>query len=274
LADEAFAVAGPDPDPVQVYRAWRARGSVAHFRGDFASAREGWLRSDENRPGESGWLLASVALAAAYGGETAPARELLDRAYAAIAKSRCGSQAAFAAYVEGELRATVRVEEAIPSYLEAIEGARRVGATFVEGVASVALASARTSTGDVAGAADGFAYLIAFWRGTGQTTQLWTTARNAAGLLSTVGRTRTAALMLLSADAAPGAAAVGPEIARFSGRAFTPLDELVSEEGVAELRAEAGAMGPEAVLDAAVAELRELAEARTPDPSTGTSTAS
>jgi len=71
----------------------------------------------------------------------------------------------------------------------------------------------------------------------------------------------------------PPAAAVGPEIARFSGRAFTPLDGLVSEEAVAELRAEA-AMGQEAVLDAAVAELRELAEARTPDPSTGTSTAS
>ena len=51
--------------------------------------------------------------------------------------------------------------------------------------------------------------------------QAWpaATARNAAGLLSALGRSRTAALLLICADAAPGAAAVGPEIARFSGRA-------------------------------------------------------
>jgi hypothetical protein len=135
-------------------------------------------------------------------------------------------------------------------------------ATFVEGVASVALASVRTRIGDVSAAADGFGHLIDFWRRTGQITQLWTTARNAAGLLSTVGRSRTAALLLpLSADAAPGAAAVGPEIARFSGRAFTPVDELVAGADLAELRAEAVRLGAGVVLDRAVWELQELAEA-------------
>lgn len=131
-------------------------------------------------------------------------------------------------------------------------------ATFVEGVASVALASVRTRIGDVSAAADGFGHLIDFWRRTGQITQLWTTAR----LLSTVGRSRTAALLLLlSADAAPGAAAVGPEIARFSGRAFTPVDELVAGADLAELRAEAVRLGAGVVLDRAVWELQELAEA-------------
>ncbi|MGH3365195.1 MAG: hypothetical protein ACRDOW_10735, partial [Nocardioidaceae bacterium] len=87
----------------------------------------------------------------------------------------------------------------------------------------------------------------------------WTTARNAAGLLSSLGRSRPAVLLLICADAAPGAAAVGPEIARFSGRAFTPVAELVDEAVLVGLRAEAVRLGAGAVLDQAVAELRELA---------------
>ena len=65
-------------------------------------------------------------------------------------------------------------------------------------------AAARTRIGDVSGAAAGFAYLLDFWRQTGQTTQLWTTARNAAGLLSALGRSRAAVLLLICADANQG----------------------------------------------------------------------
>ena len=88
----------------------------------------------------------------------------------------------------------------------------------------------------MAGAAEGFGYLIEFWRRTGQTTQLWTTARNAAELLASAGGTQTAALLLICADAHPGAAAVGPEIARFSGRAFTPMSDLVDGALLEDLR--------------------------------------
>lgn len=261
LAEEAFALAGPQPDPLQVHRAWSARGAVAHFRGDFAAARETWVLFAEAWPAEAGAFLASAALAAAYGGDPSAARELLDRAHAAIGRSGCGSHAAFAAYVEGELRATRLVEESVPFYMDAIEGARRVEANFVYGVAGVALASARTRIGDVSGAAEGFAYLIDNWRRTGQSTQLWTTARNAAGLLSSVGRSRTAALLLICADAAPGAAAVGPTIARYSGRVFTPVSDIVDEDGLGELRVEAVRLGAGGVLDRAVEELHELAGA-------------
>jgi len=262
LADEGIALAGADPDPAQVYRAWRARGSVAHFRGDFAAACEGWLRAEQGRPMRSGWLLASAALAAAYGGDPARARELLDQTHGLLTQARCDSQAALAAYVEGELRASVLAEDPVPFYLEAIAGARRAGATYIEGVASVSLASARTRMGDVAGAADGFVYLIDYWRRTGQATQLWTTARNAASLLSSVDRSRTAALLLLAADSEPGAAAVGPEIAWFSGRAFTAVGEIVEDEELAALSAEAVRLGGDAILDDAVAELRTLAEVK------------
>jgi predicted ATPase/DNA-binding winged helix-turn-helix (wHTH) protein len=259
LAEEAFALAGPQPDPRQVHRAWSARGAVAHFRGDFAAARETWVHFAEAWPAEAGAFLASAALATAYGGDPSAARGLLDRAHAEIVRSGCGSHAAFAAYVEGELRATGLVEASLPFYIEAIEGARRVGANFVYGVAGVALASARTRVGDVSGAAEGFAYLIDNWRRTGQSTQLWTTARNAAGLLTSVGRSQTAALLLICADAAPGAAAVGPAIARYSGRVFTPVSEIVDEARLGELRVEAVRLGAGGVLDRAVEELRELA---------------
>jgi tetratricopeptide (TPR) repeat protein len=274
LAEEAFALAGPHPDPGQVHRAWSARGAVAHFRGDFATARETWVHFAEAWPVEAGAFLASAALAAAYGGDPAAARELLDRAHAANARSGCGSHAAFAAYVEGELRATGQVEESIAFYIEAIDEAQQVGANFVDGVAGVALASARTRIGDVSGAAGGFAYLIDNWRRTGQSTQLWTTARNAAGLLSSVGRSRTAALLLICADAAPGAAAVGPAIARYSGRVFTPVSEIVDEAGLGELRTEAVRLGAGAVLDRAVEDLRQLAEVESPDPTAASSPAS
>lgn len=259
LAEQALALAGPHPDPLEIHRAWSARGAVAHFRGDFATARETWVHFAEAWPAEAGAFLASAALAAAYGGDPAAARELLDRAHAANARSGCGSHAAFAAYVEGELLATGQVEESVPFYVGAIDEAHRVGANFVYGVAGVALASARTRIGDVAGAAEGFAYLIDTWRRTGQSTQLWTTARNAAGLLSSVGRSRTAALLLICADAAPGAAAVGPAIARYSGRVFTPVSDIVDEAGLEELRVEALRLGAGAVLDRAVADLHELA---------------
>ena len=138
----------------------------------------------------------------------------------------------------------------MPYYLEAIERARRAGAAFIEGVASVALASARTRTGDVAGAAEGFGYLLDYWRRTGQTTQLWTTARNAAGLLSQVG---TAADGRAAADLrrrrSPGRPPSGREIARYSGRAFAPVADLVPDDQLAELRAEAGRLGADGVLD-------------------------
>jgi predicted ATPase/DNA-binding SARP family transcriptional activator len=258
LAEQALALSGPGPSPHPAYRAWSALGAVAHFRGDFAAAREAWLLAAEGWPEQSGAFLASAALAAAYGADPATARDLLARTHDAVRYSGCGSHAAFAAYVEGELRVTGQVEEAVPYYLEAIDIARRVGANFVDGVAGVALASARTRIGDVSGAAEGFAYLIDYWRRTGQSTQLWTTARNAAGLLARLDHPRTAALLLICADGAPEAAAVGPDIARHSGRTFTPVAEVVDEATQAELRADLVRLGAGAVLARAVRELRSV----------------
>ena len=256
-SQEALALAGPDADPMSVCRAYSAAASVAHFRGDFARASELWVRSEEGRRWDTGAWLASAALAAGYGGDHERAAALL--AQARSRSSSAASHRAFAAYVDGELRASSAPEEAVACYVEAIELGRRTGATFVEGVAGVALASARLRTGDIVGAADGLAGLIVMWRRTGQNTQLWTTVRNAAALLAAAGRPRTAALLLVTADAEPGAAVVDQRIARSSSRIFTPLEGLVDEAELPGLRAEAERLGPHGVLDLAVAELRSVA---------------
>jgi len=259
LAAEAFDVAGPDAPSEQVHRAWVAHGSVAHMRGDFALARDAWIRSGEGRPVPSGGWLASAALAAAYGGDRGEARELLDKAHSAIDASGCASHAAFASYVEAELLTIDHAEESVPFYMDAIEQARGCGVAFVAGVAGVSLASARTRTGDVVGAAEVFGPLLDTWRRSGHTTQLWTTARNAASLLAKAGRWRTAALLLISADRQPGAAAVSPAIARHSARVYVPLEDIVpADQPLAALHAEADALGGEGVLDLARAELADL----------------
>lgn len=152
-----------------------------------------------------------------------------------------------------------RVEEAVPRYVRAIDEARHCGAGFVEGVASVGLASALARTGDVRGAAAGFAELLASWRRTGHATQLWTTARNAASVLAANGRTRTAALLVICAERQPGAAAVSPAIARHIGRVFVDLDDLVPPEDLPALRVAVEQLGSSGVLDAARADLLALA---------------
>jgi predicted ATPase len=251
-AREAIAIAERDPEALS--RAWSVLAVVAHFRGDFDSARMHWLRAAES-PVDTSAFVGSAALAAAYGGDTRTARQLLDQA---AALATCGSHDAFVAYVEGELRVNSQPEESVPRYVDAIAIASRVGCSFVDGVARVSLATARARIGDVAGAAEGFAYLIEFWRRTDQTTQLWTTARNAADLLAGVGQPKLAALLLVAADSTPGAAAVGPEIARHSGRAWTPVAELVDEATLEQIGSELAHLGTAAVLDRTLVKLKEL----------------
>jgi predicted ATPase/DNA-binding SARP family transcriptional activator len=254
-AQEALAVAHSEPDALG--RAWSVLAVVAHFRGEFDAARRHWLEAAAACLLDESAFTGSAALATLYGGDGVQARVLLDQA---AEKATCGSHEAFLAYVEGEIRVSSEPHEAIPRYLDAIAVAGRVGCSFVEGVARVSLATARARTGDVAAAAEGFAFLIEFWRRTDQNTQLWTTARNAAELLAGIGRSELAALLLEAADSTPGTAAVGPEIARHSGRAWTEVTEIVDADTLQRVRADLELQGSSAVLDRALVELRGLAE--------------
>jgi predicted ATPase len=239
-AERGLALDLPSDESWLTARCWSSLATVAHFRGDFFRASELWSHAGSVEvPERAAGQYASSALAAAYAGELARARPLLAKARELDEAHPSVGARSFNDYVQGELVAVEDPAAAIPAYVRAIEGARSVGANFVEGVASVALASARTRTGEHAAAAEVFGHLLGYWYATGHHPQLWTTARNAVPLLLAHGHTHEAALLLLQADSAPNAASVDEQIARHSGRSFTSIHDLVGPEALDELRAEA-----------------------------------
>jgi len=240
-------------------RCYSALAGVAHYRGDFEAAARDWERSARAGGPMAAGLLASAALAAAYGGDRRRATSLLAEAHAHESLASPSSNHGFITYVEAELVAVDHPEAAITSYLAAVQEARIAGASFVAGVAGVALASAQARTGDPAAAAAAYGHLLDYWRSTGHGPQLWTTARNAAMLLATQGHDREAALLLLRADASSEAAAVDADIARHSGRGFLPVTQVLDADTLASLRAETGGLSTGDVVDAARAALRAVA---------------
>lgn len=260
LAHRGLEVAGETGrDSREAARCWSALAGVAHYRGDFKSAAHNWERAARPRGPTAAGLLASAALAAAYGGDHIHATNLLTEARGHEQTSPNCSSHAFITYVEAEMVTVNDPSTAIGLYLAAVEEASSVGASFVAGVAGVALASARTRTGDLAAAAAAFSDLLEHWRTTGHGPQLWTTGRNAAALLVAEGYDREGALLLLRADASPEAAAVDADIAKHSSRSFLPLPQVADADALESLRAEATRLSTAEVIDAARAALQEIA---------------
>ena len=91
---------------------------------------------------------------------------LLAGGLAALAVARPDPEAVtrvrdFLEYVAGEVATDRRV--AVASYTRAIELARTCGASFVEGIATVGLATVWTSVGEVSRAAEAFLWLLDYW---------------------------------------------------------------------------------------------------------------
>ena len=115
------------------------------------------------------------------------------------------------AYVAGEIESCAgRLAAAEPHYIRAIELARTSGATFLVGVATVGLLTVRAAAGRVDDALRGYREVIGYFARTGNWTHQWTTLRNLADLLRTLGDDEPAALLDAAADRAPDAPAVGP----------------------------------------------------------------
>jgi hypothetical protein len=161
--------------------------------------------------------------------------------------------------VKGELAGLDDPPAARRHHVAAVEEANGVGATFVAGVAGVALASVRAKTGDRATAAAAYRDLLEHWRTTGHGPQLWTTARNAAALLMAAGHTREAALLLVKADASPEAAAVDVDIARYSGRSYVAWTDVVGGDAADSFRTEATQLSVRDVIELARDTLQDIA---------------
>ncbi|MGH9229482.1 MAG: BTAD domain-containing putative transcriptional regulator [Acidimicrobiales bacterium] len=147
--------------------------------------------------------LGVAALAAAYRGDLDEATAL-NQQLAAISASL--TIQGFHCYVAGEIAALgAEADRAEDRYERSIALARESGATFLEGIASVGLLTLRANTNRIADALEGYRHLVDYWERTGGWVQQWTTLRNLARLLSTLGDEETALLLNAAADRAPDA---------------------------------------------------------------------
>jgi predicted ATPase/DNA-binding SARP family transcriptional activator len=182
--------------------------SVAELaRGAYADVVEHSLAAVE-RLGAPRESLGIAALAKAYTGDLEQARMLNERGLAGAVSP---SMRSWGAYVAGEIESYAgRRDLAEQHYIRAIDLARGSGATFLVGIATVGLLTVRAAAGHVDDALRGYRDVIDYFARTGNWTHLWTTLRNLADLLRTLGDDEPAALLLAAADAAADAPAAEP----------------------------------------------------------------
>ena len=116
---------------------------------------------------------------------------------------------AWADYVAGEIEnAAGQPEPAERHYRLAIDLARRSGATFLVGVATVGLLTVLTDAGRIADALRGYRDVVDYFARTGNWPHLWPALRNLADLLRRIGDPDVATVLDTAADRAPDAPAV------------------------------------------------------------------
>jgi predicted ATPase/DNA-binding SARP family transcriptional activator len=180
-----------------------ALATVELFGGNFPRARELFMGASA----QDTTALANAALAAVYGGESTEAARLIGRGRAWAENHGSPTDRAVFSYTEGELRNPH--PDAARSYARAIDLARRSGASFVEGVASVGLASVHVEMGAHREALDIYRRLVRYWARTGNWTQQWITLGNVADVLRRLHDDDVAA-SLASAVATGGQTPAGP----------------------------------------------------------------
>jgi predicted ATPase/DNA-binding SARP family transcriptional activator len=149
-----------------------------------------------------------AALASAYAGDSDEARALIERGDGGAASP---SQRAWIAYVSGEIESRAGNSAlAERHYTTAIDLARRSGATFIVGIATVGLQTVRAAAGHVGDALRGYRDVIDYFARTGNWTHLWATLRDLADLVRTLGDDEPAALLVAAAAEAPDAPAAVP----------------------------------------------------------------
>jgi predicted ATPase/DNA-binding SARP family transcriptional activator len=190
-----------------------ALATVELFRGRFLRARE--LFTDASAQDTT--ALANAALAAVYGGDVTEAAQLIEHGSSWAETHGAPTDRAVYSYATGELRNPH--PSAAQSYERAIELARRSGASFVEGVASVGLASVHVEMGAHRQALVTYRRLIRYWARTGNWTQQWITLGNVADLLRRLGDDEIAATLsdaVAAADRSPAPAHGSPPLSGMS----------------------------------------------------------
>ena len=239
-------------------RCWRALATVSLFGSQFTTSREQWMRAAADDPAPAA-SIAAAGLAALYAGDFEDADALLHQATALLDGNPRPSVVALIQYIRGESLAARDTAAAAAAYTSARNTARLCGATFIEGLAVVGLATLWTGAGDAAAAAAGYQFLLRYWHATGNRSMLWMTARNAAQLLIDHGRDRTAA-MALAIGPATDSPADGRDHPPAEGlrRMAQTLTQRLGASTLAGLHHEALDLGDEGVLTLLRSELDDL----------------
>ncbi len=176
--------------------------------------------------------LGIAAVAAAYGGRLDLAREINARLGA---KARAPTVIATYEYSAGEIESAAgNLDVAERHYARAIDLAQTSGSNFLIGIASVGRMTVIRQMGRIDEALRGYRELVDYWDRTNGWIQQWTTLRNLAHLLRTLGDGASALFLEIAADKAPDGPGVGE-----TPEAETSPEALLSDEHISRIRTEA-----------------------------------
>jgi predicted ATPase/DNA-binding SARP family transcriptional activator len=229
-----------------------ARYVLASYRTAYGEA-EDLARRAAAAPGATPvWrvvLLGCIALARLYRGDISGARTAVGPCQALAASVGAPTGRAWACYVDGEVASVDDPTRAPEALEEAVRTARSVGASFVEGVAAVALLAASTRLHDHRAALRRFPDAVRHWQRSGMRVQQWTTLRILAELLVAVGADEPAAVLLAAAEVAADApAVVGGDADRLAALQATIRTRIGPERAGQAAARGASLTGPEVVV--------------------------
>jgi tetratricopeptide (TPR) repeat protein len=169
------------------------------------------LAQRHDHPYEEAMALLGLAQARTYAGAAEEGLALAEEQYRVVQPLGSPSMLALAWYDQAEAWSLVDPDRAIEPYQRAIGLAESAGATFVEGIALVGLASLLGRSGDPSTALPLFRSIVGRWRRMGVWTHQWTTLRNLVQLLIAMGRWESAAVLSGAINAHSAAQAFGAD---------------------------------------------------------------
>jgi predicted ATPase/DNA-binding SARP family transcriptional activator len=223
LAQRGLELAGAH-DPTGQRRCRLELANIDLYRGRFIQGRDGHLSLVDVAAGEpfDSCVRHTAAMCATYAGDFDDARRLNERV---PGRTSSPSMLGFSHYIAAEIdKMTGAWDSAQQHYRHAIALTGTVGATRVQGVASVGLVALQAASGQVHQALAGYRELVDHWERTGAWTQQWTTLRNAADLFDQLGDHDVASFLRAAADEAPEAAGVAGATAQAAPGSFSEAD--------------------------------------------------
>lgn len=197
----------------------------------------------------------NMGLGRLYAGNIPGAREMVERVRELEKRSASPTIAAWADYMEGEVRLEVDADGAAELLDRAAATAGQVGARLVEGVAGLSAASVRARHGDIEIARRHFERVIRHWLEAADWVHQWVTMRNLALLLQRSGDDEGAAVILVAVDERERPT-YGEEAERLAALGER-LVERLGEEGFRACRLEAAALSDRQVVEYALERLHD-----------------